>query len=264
MSPYSAVYPLSRRLQRNLQLHGYPRELCTRAAGSRAAGHSRPARNRVGPAEPRGIAVVGYNRNHVNESSHPAANPGEITELLQQLRSGDQDAESKLLPLLYPELRRMAARIMSRERPEHTLQATALVHEAYIRLSGGKDQDWRNRAHFFALASHVMRQVLVDHARRTRSAKRGGAQHRIQLSEAILVGSQDADRVLTISEAMDRLAKWDPRQCRVIEMRFFGGLTEQEIAEVLGVDTRTVKRDWKMAKAWLKGELTKRQVQDDG
>lgn len=188
---------------------------------------------------------------------------GEITRALHQLRSGDESAERELTLLVYPELRRLAARFMRRERPGHTLQATALVHEAYLRLAGQQTQEWQDRAHFFGVAANVMREILVDHARKQRSAKRGGGQKKIDFEEGLLVTSENADTVLWVDEALRRLEKYDARQCRVVEMRFFVGLTEVEIAQVLGIGARTVKRDWNMAKAWLHGELAKRASQLD-
>lgn len=188
---------------------------------------------------------------------------GEITRALHQMRSGDQSAERELMLLVYPELRRLAARFMRRERPGHTLQATALVHEAYLRLAGQQPQEWQDRAHFFGAAANVMREILVDHARKQQSAKRGGGKQKINLDEVLLISSENAETVLRVDEALSRLQKYDPRQCRVVEMRFFVGLTETEIAEVLGVGVRTVKRDWNMARAWLHAELAEPSPQHD-
>jgi len=180
---------------------------------------------------------------------------GEITELLHKLKRGDHDAERELLPVVYGELHRLAAALMRRERAAHTLQATALIHEAYLQLTDQRDKDWQNRVHFFAVAAQVMRRVLVDHARTRGAVKRGGAYRQVSLDEALMLTSDQSDEIVAIDEALSRLAQLDPRQGRVVELRFFGGLTEDETAHVLGVATRTVKRDWRVAKAWLHGEL---------
>ncbi len=183
------------------------------------------------------------------------SSPGEITRLLAELRAGNSDAESRLLEAVYPELRRMAGRYLARERAGHTLQATALVHEAYLQLLGTTEVDWRNRTHFYALAAQCMRRILVDYGRMHRAAKRDGARIKVELTDALAISEDRLEEVLAIDEALTRLAEWDPRQCRIVEMKFFGGLTDGEIAEVLGVSTRTVIRDWKVARAWLHGEL---------
>ena len=181
--------------------------------------------------------------------------PGEVTNLLIQLRHGNRDAESRLMPLVYTELRRLAGRYMRGERPGHTLQATALVHEAYLRLVGQKDVDWQNRAHFFGVAANLMRRILVDHARTKLAKKRGGDDQRVSLDEAMLVQSKAHPQLLALDEALDRLAKRDPRQARVVDLRYFGGLNDEETAEVLGISVRTVKRDWNVARAWLYQQL---------
>lgn len=175
---------------------------------------------------------------------------GTITELLGDLRNGDRQAHEKLAPLVYSELRKIAARHMRRERADHTLQATALVNEAYMRLVE-PGRDWNNRLHFFALASQVMRRILVDHARQHRAEKRGGEWRKVTLDAIPLASNLSIDQILALDEALSRLAEWDARQSRVVELRFFGGLTEDEIADVLGVSTRSIKRDWKLARAWL-------------
>ena len=183
--------------------------------------------------------------------------PADVTQLLLGLKAGDKDAESQLLQTVYTELHRMAGRLMSRERPDHTLQATALINEAYVRLIDQRGKDWHSRAHFFGIAAHVMRRVLVDHARAKGREKRGGRQTKVTVDEAHPLTIERADEVVALDEALSRLAKIDPRQSRVVELRFFGGMTEEETAEVLGVSSRTVKRDWSMARAWLYGELNK-------
>jgi RNA polymerase sigma-70 factor, ECF subfamily len=186
----------------------------------------------------------------------------DITTLLQQVRVGNAAAESDLIPLIYNELRAIARHQMGRERPDHTLQATVLVHEAFLQLVGNSRIDWQNRAHFFALASRVMRRILVDHARAAHAQKRPAAREKVELESALaFVEGQYAD-FLALDEALDRLSEWDPRQSRVVEMRFFGGLSFEEIAEVLGISERTAKRDWRMARAWLYRELNKAPHED--
>lgn len=183
--------------------------------------------------------------------------PADITTLLAQAKQGDADAESNLVPLIYNELRAIAKNYMRRERPDHTLQATVLVHEAFLQLVGDSKIEWQNRAHFFALASRVMRHILVDHARAAHAQKRPGAHEKVELESAVaFVEAQSAD-LLALDEALKRLAAWDPRQSCIVEMRFFAGLSFEEIAEVLGISDRTAKRDWMMARTWLYRELSK-------
>ncbi|HEY4050197.1 MAG TPA: sigma-70 family RNA polymerase sigma factor [Acidobacteriaceae bacterium] len=186
----------------------------------------------------------------------------DITTLLQQVRVGNAAAESDLIPLIYNELRAIARNQMGRERPDHTLQATVLVHEAFLQLVGNSQIDWQNRAHFFALASRVMRRILVDHARAARAQKRPGAREKVELESALAFAEGQYAEFLALDEALDRLSEWDPRQSRVVEMRFFGGLSFEEIAEVLGISERTAKRDWRMARAWLYRELNKTAHED--
>ena len=180
---------------------------------------------------------------------------GEVTRLLMRLKQGDTSAESKLVPLVYEELRRLAKHFMRGERRNHTLQATALVHEAYIRLIGEERVDWQSRAHFFGLAGQAMRRILVDHARAKLAKKRGGSRQKISLDDALLFTDDPSQQILDLNNALDRLAERDPRQCRIVELRFFAGLTEEEIAEALGIAVRTVKNDWRVAKAWLYQQL---------
>jgi len=182
-------------------------------------------------------------------------NSQRITQLLHDVRAGNKEAESQLIEAVYPQLRRMAGRCIRGERPGHTLQATALVHQAYLQLVGQTDKEWQNRAHFFAVASQMMRRILVDYARQRKAGKRDGGRRRVELTEALALSEDRMDEILAIDEALNRLQQWDARQCRVVELRFFSGLTEEEAAEVLGVAPRTVKRDWNLAKAWLHGEL---------
>jgi RNA polymerase sigma-70 factor, ECF subfamily len=175
----------------------------------------------------------------------------DITTLLSQARHGDAEALDALLPLVYTELRRMAARYLRKERAGHTLQPTALVHEAYMRLVDQEHKDWRNRAHFLAIAAHMMRRVLVDHARSRNFQKRGGGAVRVALDEAFVFAAERSDELVALDDALNALASVDERKCRVVEMRFFGGLSVEETAEVLGVSTTTIMRDWSMARAWL-------------
>ena len=181
---------------------------------------------------------------------------GDVTQLLIELRKGDQEAEQKLIPLVYNELRRVAAHYVRSERAGQSLQPTALVHEAYIRLTGIRDIDWQNRNHFFAVAARLMRRILVDRARAQRAHKRGGLNTLVTFDEAIPAASfQRSEQVIELDEALDRLAKLDPRQARIVELRFFAGLTEEETAEILGVSVRTVKREWRTARAWLYSQV---------
>lgn len=179
----------------------------------------------------------------------------EITMLLGALRNGDDNARDKLVPLLYPELRRLAAYYMRREQPGHTLQATALVHEAYIKLVGQPSDSWQNRAHFFATAAQVMRRILVDQARARKAEKRGGEMPALALDEALATAGEKEPDLEALDDALTTLAKTNPRQSRVVELRFFAGLSVEEIAEVLGVSEVTVKRDWSVARAWLHREI---------
>jgi RNA polymerase sigma factor (TIGR02999 family) len=184
--------------------------------------------------------------------------PGDVTTLLRLVKAGDSAAESQLLELVYPQLRTIARRYMRRERTGHTLQPTALVNEVYLQLIGQMEKEWQNRSHFYAVAAQSMRRILVDYARQRKAAKREGNRQRVELTDALAISADRLDEILAIDEALQRLAEFDPRRSKVVEMRFFGGMTEDEVAEVLGVGTRTVKRDWNVAKAWLHGELVSR------
>ena len=184
--------------------------------------------------------------------------PGpDVTALLISWSSGERSAADRLIPAVYDELHRQAARALRREGDEHTLQATALVHEAYLRLVDQRRVEWRNRAHFFGIAAEVMRRVLVDHARARLAAKRGGGMQRLTLDEAVEVssGGGDAD-VLALHDALERLALLDAGQARLVELRYFGGLNIEETADTLGVSPATVKREWALARAWLRRELS--------
>lgn len=182
--------------------------------------------------------------------------PHEITQLLAEWSNGNQAALDKLYPLVYDELRRMAHRYMSRERKGHTLQTTAVINEAYLRLVEQRNVHWANRAHFFGIAAEIMRRILIDHARRYQYLKRGGGAQRISLDEVAVVAKERASELLALDEALDRLATIDPRRARVVELRFFGGLENDEIGEVLKISGNTVTRDWNMARAWLHKELS--------
>ena len=179
----------------------------------------------------------------------------QVTELLAAWGGGDQAARDELMPLVYEELRRLARRCMNRERAGHTLQTSALVNEAFLRLVDQKNVRWQDRAHFFGIAARLMRQVLVDYARRRGYAKRGGDVRRVPLDEAVVVSEERAAEVVALDDALKSLAEIDPRKSQVVELRFFGGLSIEETAEVLGVSPGTVMRDWTFTKAWLRKEM---------
>jgi RNA polymerase sigma-70 factor, ECF subfamily len=183
---------------------------------------------------------------------------GEVTQLLGAIRAGDNGALSRLLSIVYPELRRLAAREFRRERRDHTLQPTALVHEVYLRLLRNQRIQWIDRAHFFAVSARLMRRILVDHARGRAAQKRGGAQPALTLDGAGASPERDIVDLIALDAAMGRLAERDGRQARVVELRVFGGLNIEETAEVLIVSASTVKNDWRMARAWLSRELSVR------
>jgi RNA polymerase sigma-70 factor, ECF subfamily len=182
----------------------------------------------------------------------------DVTSLLKQLAHGDQEAADELIPVIYQELHRLAVGHLRHEPPNHTLQPTALVHEAYIKLVAQRNVDWQSRSHFFAVASKLMRRILVDYARRQLRAKRGGKPTKLSLDEILLVSPDRPDKMLALDQCLTRLEKLDDRQSRIVELRYFGGLTVEEAAEVLGVSTTTVRREWTSAKAWLYGELKER------
>ena len=183
---------------------------------------------------------------------------GDVTALLAAWRGGDQVALQELIGIVYDDLRRVAARYMRSEQPGHTLQATALVHEAFLRLTKEQGRTWDNRAHFFGIAAQIMRNLLVDHARASRRVKRGGEQVEVSLTANAELINADPDQLLIIDSALKRLADIDPRASRIVELRYFVGLNNEEIATVLGVSEKTVKRDWSAAKAWLHAELRTR------
>lgn len=179
----------------------------------------------------------------------------DVTQLLIALSGGAPDAMDQLVPLVYDELRGLAQRVLRGERRDQTLGATALVNEAYMRLVDQKRVHWQHRAHFFAVAAQLMRRILVDHARARRAAKRGGGQARVPLDDAVIAAEQQSGDLLALDEAMTRLAAFDAPQARIVELRFFGGLTIEETAEVVAASPATVKREWTLAKAWLRREV---------
>ena len=196
------------------------------------------------------ISRVGGHQVHPTPSS-------EITELLQAWRAGDQNAYSRIIEKVYPELRKMAQRCLGGEHPGHTIQATALVHEAYLRLIDIERIHWRDRAHFFAVSAGIMRRILVEYARARHSAKRGGGFRRVDFKETLVVSSELGPQLLRIDEALTELAQFDSRKAQVVEMRYFGGLTTTEIASILAISPQSVKRDWSLAKAWLARAMTR-------
>jgi RNA polymerase sigma-70 factor (ECF subfamily) len=179
---------------------------------------------------------------------------GDVTQLLKAMKSGDPSAAERLLPLVYAELHRLASSYMRRERQDHTLQPTALINEAYLRLAR-EDVNWQNREHFIGVAAHVMRRVLVDYARAHRAEMRGGGLQRVELEEGLAISVERSEEVLSLDEALNRLAELNPRQAQVVELRYFGGLSVEQIANILAIAPRSVKRDWALARIWLFREL---------
>jgi RNA polymerase sigma-70 factor (ECF subfamily) len=180
----------------------------------------------------------------------------EVTVLLKESALGNREALDQLLPLVYQELRQIADRYLRRERNEHTLQATALVHEAYLRLVDQKNTEWQNRAHFFGVAAQMMRRILVDHARAQQTAKRGSGGIKVSLEDVLEISDEQMQGMIALDEALHTLEQLDPQKSRIVELRFFGGLSIEETAEALGIGTATVIRQWRMAKAWLYNEVT--------
>jgi RNA polymerase sigma-70 factor, ECF subfamily len=179
----------------------------------------------------------------------------DVTILLAELTKGNKEAASELIPMVYDELRRLAEGYMRRERGNHTLQATALVHEAYLKLVEQRSVDWRSRAHFFGIAAQVMRRILVDHARGHLRGKRGAGLQEVPLDDALVFAPEQSLELVKLDEALERLTKLDPRQGKIVELRFFGGLTVEQTADLLEISPKTVKRDWSIAKAWLHCEV---------
>jgi RNA polymerase sigma-70 factor, ECF subfamily len=184
----------------------------------------------------------------------PSSDTREVTRLLKSLNAGDRDAVDALVPIVYSELRKLAGHYLKREREGHTLQPTALVHEAFLKLVEQETQ-WQNRTHFFAMAANLMRRILVDYARGHNAEKRGGAVEKVVLEDAFVFVKEKPAELLALNEALEDLAKIDPRRAKVVELRFFGGLNNDEIAEALGVHSNTVLRDWNLARAWLKTRM---------
>lgn len=185
--------------------------------------------------------------------------PQDVTGLLVRWRTGDREALDALTPLVYDELRRLAKSYLRRERPDHTLDGTALVHEAYMRLVDQRNVEWRNRNHFFALAAELIRRILVDHARARIAAKRGGSNVKLSLDEALAPADEKDLNILALDDALLALAKADPQQSRIVELRYFAGLTIEETADVMEISPATVKRDWTTAKAFLKREMLRKE-----
>ena len=186
---------------------------------------------------------------------HPPEPNAKTTQILQEMQAGDRNAPARLLPLVYDEFRHLARHYLKAERANHTLQPTALVHEAYLKLVDQSRVNWQGRTHFFAVAAQAMRRILVDHARAHLRQKRGGGAHRITLDDAVALSPQREEDVLALDEALEKLAQLDERQAKIVELRFFAGMTVEEVAESLGVSKRTVEADWTMARAWLLREL---------
>ena len=185
----------------------------------------------------------------------PSVSPHRVTQLLQQWSQGDNAALTKLTPLVYEELHRIAHHFMEGQRPNHTLQTTALVNEAYLRLADQSNPNWKSRAHFFAVAARAMRQILVSYARSDRAQKRGGGGARIELDESAILSPEQSKEIVDLHEAIERLGTLDSRKAQVVELKYFGGLNYDEIAEVLKISRVTVRRDWEFAKVWLYTEL---------
>jgi RNA polymerase sigma factor (TIGR02999 family) len=188
----------------------------------------------------------------------------EITRLLAEIQAGNREAQSRLASLVYDELHRLAARCMNGENPDCAVQTTVLVHEAFMRLVDQENRNWQNRSHFFAAAAQIMRRLLVDYARGRRAGKRGGGRARVELDETMIVSVQHCEEWIAVDEALTRLSERDPRLSRIVELRFFAGLTAEEIGVVLEMSPRTVKREWQVAKAWLRGELSCVKSDDNG
>ncbi len=184
----------------------------------------------------------------------------EVTQLLLAWNDGDKQALDRLVPLVYDELRRLAKNYMRKERADQALQTTALIHEAYVRLIDANRVQWQNRAHFFGVAARIMRQILVATARERGSQKRGGGRQRISLDESMVIDEGRSEDLVALDEALVALAQFDARKAQVVEMRFFGGLTEEEIAEALDVSPETVRRDWRLARSWLRQKLSGEQI----
>jgi RNA polymerase sigma factor (TIGR02999 family) len=199
--------------------------------------------------------LAAKNRTHFKRMNQPSQQ--EITQLLIAWGEGDESALNQLMTLVYEELRSLAKRYMRRQSPNHTLQTTALVNEAYLRLIDSSQVRWQNRTHFFAISAQLMRRILVDFARAKQNLKRGGKAQRVELDEALEIPTEQGTNLVALDEALETLATLNPRQSRIVELRYFGGMSEEEIAEALKISSRTVRRDWSLARAWLYRELSK-------
>jgi RNA polymerase sigma factor (TIGR02999 family) len=196
--------------------------------------------------------VIGYQEELMDE---PSVSPHRVTELLEQWSRGEDAALAELTPLVYEELRRLAHHFMEGQPPDHILQTTMLVNEAYLRLADQTSPNWQNRAHFFAVAARAMRQILVNYAKSQRAQKRGGGAVKVELDQAALVSPEESKEIIDLHEALERLASLDSRKAEVVELKYFGGLNYDEMAEVLKISPVTVRRDWEFARAWLYTEL---------
>jgi RNA polymerase sigma-70 factor (ECF subfamily) len=203
--------------------------------------------------QPKATFLPGTRQKFFEEMTAPV--PSEATRLLIDWSNGDREAAAGLMPLVYEELRQRARSYLQRERADHTLQATALVHEAYLRLVDQETTTWRNRAHFFGVAAQLMRRILVDHARRHRREKRGGAWDKVEFDEALTPAVSRNLDVIALDDALQDLTQLNPQHARIVELRFFGGLKTDEVAEVLKLSSRTVEREWRMARAWLRAQI---------
>lgn len=192
----------------------------------------------------------------------PSDSSPELTGLLRRWGGGDERALERIIELAYPELRRIALRCLGHERPLHTLEATAVVHEAYLRLVDVPQVRWQDRVHFFAVAAKVMRRILIEHARSAQCSKRGAGVRPVELNEGLTISAKLDSEIVRLDDALEDLAKFDPRKAQVVEMRYFGGLTSPEIASVLGISTQSVNRDWTLAKAWLTREMSRDDATD--
>jgi len=188
-------------------------------------------------------------------NTDPDTDAFDIAKLLEEIARGEDDAVEKLMPLVYDRLRFLAKKLLRHESPAHTLQPTALVNEAYVRMVGQREVGWQGKTHFFAIGAKMMRRILVDHARRKLSQKRGGGLHRIDLADELCISKRNNEDILAIEDALEKLAELDARHAKIVELRFYAGLTVGEVAEVLGVSKRTVEADWTMLRAWLRREL---------
>ncbi len=197
------------------------------------------------------------------DSGVTGSSASEVSRLLKHWREGDECALNKLIPLVYEELRKMAHRQMARERAEHTLQTTALVHEVYLRLIGAEEVPWQDRAHFFALSAQLMRRVLVDHARNRRRAKRGGTAKKLSLEDSLVIPVDRDTNLVELDDALSSLAAIDARKAKMVELRFFGGFSVEETARMLNISVSTVMSDWKFAKVWLLNEMQHKPEEDE-